>query len=136
MKLLPPFLRYYLLAAALLLSGLGFGQVTYFDEDFRSGPLPSGWGASGLEYQTGAGGYIRFNNFNSELITPIFDGSSYTSIDVTYSVANFGSGGNSSIIVEYSNDGGATWSTAGQITTSSGYTTSTISISVTSVNIK
>jgi hypothetical protein len=36
MKLLPPFLRFYLLTAALLLSGLGFGQVVIYTQDFET----------------------------------------------------------------------------------------------------
>jgi hypothetical protein len=39
MKLLPPFLRFFLLAAALLLSGLGFGQVTVVYDFSDSGAV-------------------------------------------------------------------------------------------------
>lgn len=130
-------MRQLLLLAAFCAAVFSNAQ-TLIDEPLRSGNLPSNWTETDIVFQTSAGGYARFDNqVGSLLTTSGFDASSNLSVDVTLSVAKFGSGGNGPITVEYSLDGGVNWLNLGDTATpsSSTYLTSTLSIMSTSANM-
>lgn len=118
-------------------TSLVYGQ-TLINETLRTGSLPAGWNQSNISFQTAAGGYARFDETSSLLTTPTFNASANASIDVEFDVAKWGSGGDGPVTVEYSLDGGATWTIQGNSTTPTGstYQNNTISINTTSATMQ
>lgn len=116
---------------------LGYGQ-TLISETLRTGSLPVGWNQSDISFETAAGGYARFDQTTSVLTTPTFNASANASIDIEFDVAKWGSGGDGPVTVEYSLDGGATWTIEGNSTTptNSTYQNNTISINTTSATMQ
>lgn len=87
----------------------GWGQTEILNEDLRTGGLPAGWSAIDVTFSTAAGGYANLSGNTAVLTTPIIDLSSYINVELTFSVAKFGSGADGPITVEISTDGGVTW---------------------------
>jgi hypothetical protein len=114
----------------------GRGQIL-INETLRSGSLPVGWSQTDVTFTTAASGYANFTSTSAILTTPSFDASGYTSIEVSLSVAKFGTGGDGPITIEYSLNGGSLWSFAGNSSTpnSSTYINDKIEISTTSSNM-
>lgn len=110
----------FLTVALCCWGAVGHGQVTIINETLRTGSLPSGWSQTSVTFSTSAGGYANFTTSGAILTTPIFDASTYTTVDVNLSVAKFGSGGDGPITVEYSLNGGSSWSFAGNSSTPTG----------------
>ncbi len=108
------------------------------NQTFRTGSIPSGWSQSSVTFTTSASGYANFTNTSAVLTSPVFDGSSFASININFNVAKFGSGGNGPITVEYSLNGGSTWSNLGNspTPTSSTYLSASLSISSVSNNMR
>ena len=84
-------------------------QTTILDESLRDGALPAGWSITDVTFATAAGGYANVSGTTGVVQTPILDLSGYTSADLFFAVAKFGSGDNGPITVEVSDDGGATF---------------------------
>jgi hypothetical protein len=93
----------------VLLSTLGWGQVNIINETLRSGSAPLNWTATEIDWETGAGGYAKFSETSSILVTPVVDLTNYTDVVLTFDVAKWGSGTDGPITVEISDDGGSTW---------------------------
>lgn len=133
----PTFLRHVLvLFFSLIFLGEGFGQIDIVNEDLGSG-LPSGWTASSVSFYS----YARFtSSANSVLTSPILDLSNYTGVTLEFEVAKYGTGGDGPLTVEFSDDGGSTWTAQifdSPTPTSSTYITSgPTSISVSGSNVQ
>lgn len=84
-------------------------QDTILFEELRDGNIPTGWTAVDIDMQTAAGGYARLEEDTSTLATPTLDLSGFTDVNISFSVAKWGSGGDGPITVDVSNDGGTTW---------------------------
>lgn len=97
----------------VLILGLRASNVRAADivnEPLTNGNLPTGWTATGVTFETTGGGYARFHNTTSVLSSPVLDLTAYTGVVLDFDVAKYGSGTNGPITVEFSDDGGATWS--------------------------
>ena len=99
------FLRYTLAGLLALLFFDGFGQVDIVNEPFTSAPLPAGWSQSNIIITS----YARFTATNSVLTSPILDLTGYTGVTLEFQVAKYGTGTNGPITVEFSDDGGNSW---------------------------
>lgn len=84
-------------------------QDTILFEELRDGNAPAGWNAVDIDWQTGAGGYARMDEDTSVIETPTLNLSNYSDVNITFSVAKWGSGGDGPVTVDVSTDGGATW---------------------------
>ncbi len=93
----------------VILLGVPSGQPGILNETLRDGQEPSGWSATNITWETGAGGYARFTNPDSALQTPVIDLSAYGSVTLEFEVAQWGSGDEGPLTVQVSNDGGSTW---------------------------
>jgi hypothetical protein len=115
-----------------------FGQTTLLSNTLRGGSLPSGWTQSSVKFATAAGGYANFTATSAVLTTPVFDASAHESVDVATSVAKFSSGGNGPVTIEYSLNGGSTWTVAGntRTPTSATYLNDTTSIDAVSSTMR
>ena len=105
------FLRYTLAGLLALLFFDGFGQVDIVNETLTTGSLPTGWTQTNVTFTTSSGGYAFFSGSNSVLTSPILDLSGYIGVTLEFDIAKFGSGGDGPITVQFSNDGGITWTT-------------------------
>jgi len=90
-----------------------WSQTVLLENTLRDGSLPTGWSQSAIVFETGAGGYARFENIASQLTTPSINASAHSSVEVSFAVAKFSTGDDGPISVEYSLDGGATWNVGG-----------------------
>ena len=109
-------------------------------ESMGSGNLPAGWSQTDITFTTSAGGYANFTSLNAVLESPVINLSGYSNIQFSFDVAKFGTGGDGPLDVEFSTDGGNTW-TAQSITSptpiNSTYLTSgPTNITVTGSNVK
>lgn len=84
-------------------------QVTIFSEDLRLGSAPAGWTVNNVTFSTAAGGYANVTGTTGSITTSAYDLSAFTSVELTFAVAKFGSGVDGPITVEVSNDGGVTF---------------------------
>lgn len=84
-------------------------QDTILFEELRDGNVPAGWNAVSIDMQTGAGGYARFDEDTSTLETQVIDLTGFNDVNITFSVAKWGSGNDGPVTVDISNDGGSTW---------------------------
>jgi len=107
-------------------------QISY--EPLTGSTIPLGWQSTGVTYNTTAGGYALFTGATSLLVSPVFNGTPYSTINVVTDVAKFSTGTDGPILIEYSTNSGSTWTTAGSTATptSSTYLTSTVQIPTTS----
>lgn len=130
--------KFIFLTLFSMLATVGWGQTVILNEELRDGSLPAGWAESDIDFRTAAGGYALFENTGSTLTTSAFDASAYSSIDVNFDVAKFGAGDNGPITVEYSLDGGSTWTTEGDSPTpeSSDYVSASITINSVSATMQ
>lgn len=129
-------MRIVLLFLILLPSVFGYSQI--ISEPFTSGSQPAGWNQTSVTFTTSASGYANFTSSTATLTSPTFNAASFCSVLVTFDVAKFGTGGDGPISVEYSLDGGSTWTFAGDspIPTGSTYVSASISIPVVSANMQ
>ncbi|MEA4985016.1 hypothetical protein SDC9_37062 [bioreactor metagenome] len=112
------FLRNLIVLVALLIgSGSAMGQTTLITNDCST--ATAGWtftnNVTGQPIQqTSGGGYWLLQASSSstkdEIITPALDVTNYTNLTLTFKVATYGSGTNNPAQVDYSLDGGTTWS--------------------------
>lgn len=84
-------------------------QDTILFEELRDGNVPAGWNTTSIDMRTAAGGYALMEEDTSILETPSMNLSSYSDVNITFSVAKFGAGGDGPVTVEVSTDGGSTW---------------------------
>ena len=98
-----------LFALVLFVSFNSWAQEPILDETLRDGEVPAGWTDADITWETGAGGYARFTDIDSELWTPILDFTGYTNVQLTFHVAKWGGGDNGPLTIEVSDDGGLTW---------------------------
>ncbi|WP_178986186.1 choice-of-anchor D domain-containing protein [Winogradskyella helgolandensis] len=125
--------NYSLIFIAFLCFSLsGYGQI--FSEDLTSGSIPAGWSQSNVTFSS----YARFTSSASVLTSSVFDAGAFTSIEVDFEVAKYGSGTNGPITLEYSIDNGTNWLVASNSTipTSSTYQSNTISIAASSSSMR
>ena len=101
------------LSLFLLVFVFGFSSSQIISETFTAGSLPSGWSQSSVTFTTTGGGFANFTVSASTLTSPAFDASGFTSIEVAFDVAKFGTGGDGPITLEYSLNGGLAWTNAG-----------------------
>ncbi|MFP4288137.1 MAG: hypothetical protein ACLFQS_02675 [Bacteroidales bacterium] len=108
------------------------------NESLRDGSLPTGWSENDISFVDAAGGYARFDETTSDLTSPTFSADGYASVNIAFSVAKFGSGGDGPLTLEYSLDAGNTWEEAGNSSTptSSTYKDDIIEINETSANMR
>jgi hypothetical protein len=78
-------------------------------ESMGSGNLPAGWSQTDITFTTSAGGYANFTSLNAVLESPVINLSGYSNIQFSFDVAKFGSGADGPLDVEFSTDGGNTW---------------------------
>lgn len=109
-------------------------------ESMGSGNLPAGWSQTDITFTTSAGGYANFTSLNAVLESPVINLSGYSNIQFSFDVAKFGLGADGPLDVEFSTDGGNTW-TAQSITSptpiNATYLTSgPTNITVTGSNVK
>ena len=130
--------KIYLLLFAFTITILGFGQTEILNAPLRSAPLPAGWSATSTNFEAGGGGYLKLNSTSTLVTTSTFDASTYTSLEVKFQLAKFGSGTDGPVRIEYSLNGGSTWTNAGNSNTptSSTYLPNTITISSVSATMK
>jgi hypothetical protein len=107
-------------------------QINY--EPFSAATIPSGWSSTAVTFTTSTGGYALLTGSTSLLVSPVFNGVPYSTINVVTDVAKFGVGTDGPILIEYSTNSGSTWITAGSTATptSATYLTSTVQIPTTS----
>ena len=108
-------------------------------EPLSASTIPVGWSSSLVVFNGPAASYAGFTALTSTLTSVVFDGAAYASINVQTDVARFGGSlgvpaTDGPILVEYSLNGGSTWTTAGVTSTptSTSYLTSTVSVPATS----
>ena len=130
--------HFFTFLIVLLSISLGQSQTEIVNQTLTSGSLPTGWSQTSVVFVTSAGGYARFDNTSADLTSELFDASSYSSIDVDFDVAKFGSGNNGPITLEYSTNGGTSWVVAGNSSTptSSSYLSNNISITTLSSTMR
>lgn len=97
---------------------------------FTNGSLPIGWSQNNITFSTGSGGYAHFTSVNSTLTSPVFNAAVACSLEVKFDVAKYGTGTDGPLTIEYSLDGGASWTILGNSTTpvSSTYVSTTMII--------
>jgi hypothetical protein len=88
---------------------VSIAQVDIIDQELRDGSLPSGWTQTNVSFSTSAGGFANLTGLTAVLTTPVIDITGYTGVTLTFSVAKFGSGSDGPVTVQFSNDGGTTW---------------------------
>lgn len=113
--------------------------VEFVNQTLRTGSTPAGWPApTQVSFITTEGGYAYFSDATSILESPAFNGAPYAKITVKFNVAKFGSGTDGPIGVEYSLNGGSTWTFAGPSPTpiDDVYEQAEIDITETSNNMK
>jgi hypothetical protein len=102
-------------AAFLALTSFTFSQSTIMSNDC-SVATPGWTFTNSANSLTGAllviqqGGYWLLDNTGDQIITASYNVSAYTTLTFTFQVATYGSGTNHGGLVEYSSDGGSTWS--------------------------
>jgi len=128
----------YSLLLIILVSIYGFGQTEIINETLRIGTIPNGWTQTNISFETTSGGYSKFVSSTAVLTTETFDANAFTSIDINFDVAKFGSGGNGPLSIEYSTDDGLTWNFAANSTipTNSNYDSNSINITNLSSTMK
>ena len=89
------------------------GAEVILNESGRDGAIPAGWTAHEVFPETAAGGYLRVTNLVGWLATPAMNLNGYTDVQLSFSVAKFGSGDNGPLTVQVSTNGGATWNAQG-----------------------
>ncbi|WP_306641918.1 lamin tail domain-containing protein [Sanyastnella coralliicola] len=102
-------LTFIALLAGVFALSTAQAQVNIIDEQLRDGAAPAGWGVTDVAFTTSAGGYANFTGTTGVLETTVVDLTPYTTVDLTFTVAKFGSGDDGPITVEVSDDGGATF---------------------------
>lgn len=107
-------------------------------EPFSSGVQPTGWNQSSVTFTTATGGYANFTASTATLTSPSFNAAAFCSLQVTFEVAKFGTGGDGPITVEYSLNNGGTWTNAGTspTPTSSTYVSASINIPTVSATMQ
>ncbi|GAB1417948.1 hypothetical protein MASR2M12_07130 [Bacteroidales bacterium] len=123
-----------LLAAALLTGGRVWAQrTTLMSNDCSS--VTSGWtftnNITSNTIQQGGYWLLEAGSPKDIIISANINVSSYTDLELTFKVATYGSGANNPALVEYSSDGGSTWSATtftSTIPTSTNYVSSTWSL--------
>ena len=111
-------------------------STTILSETFLGTTQPAGWTSVFVTY---AGSYAGLTGTTSTLTSPVFDGSTYTSLVVSLDVATFGAGTDGPVLVEYSLDNGVTFATAGVTVTptaSSPYIPTSVTVPTTSSQMK
>ncbi len=102
--------KIYLLLFAFAFSAIGFGQTVITNQTFTtaSATPPAGWSATSVTFP---GGYALFGTINSsELTSPSFPVSAYSSIVLNFEAAKIGTQGNDApLTIDYSVDGGVTY---------------------------
>ena len=88
-------------------------QHTLLSEGLTNGSLPAGWGQTSITFATSDGGYALFSSAASTLTTPAFDASNFTGIEIQMDVAKYNRGTDGPVTVEYTLNGGSTWTEAG-----------------------
>ena len=126
--------HFYTFLVTLFLSGLGFSQTEILNETLRTGTIPTGWTEIDVTFQTSAGGYSRFDSTTSDLTSETFDASAFSSIEVDFDVAKFGSGGDGPLAMEYSTDDGNSWTFISNSSTPTNSTYISDNISITSLS--
>ena len=103
--------RWKIARIAALLIGMAWpaSADVIFNESGRTGSIPAGWTADGVYPETAAGGYLRVTNNIGWLATPSLDLSAYTNVQLSFTVAKFGAGGNGPLTVQVSTNAGASW---------------------------
>lgn len=114
--------HFYAFLVLILIGNLGFGQTEIVNQTLRTGSIPSGWSQIDVTFQTSAGGYSRFDSTSADLTSETFDASTFTSIEVNFDVAKFGSGGNGPVALEYSTNDGTSWTFISNSATPTGST--------------
>jgi hypothetical protein len=116
------------------------GMVSVVNETpMNTGALPADWNATNVSFQTATGGYARFDELTSELISPIFDLTGMSNVMLTFDVAKFGTGDNGPLSVSVSNDGGVTWTAQSFVSstpTSATYISDSQAITVSGDNVR
>ncbi|TVR83804.1 MAG: hypothetical protein EA412_00720, partial [Chitinophagaceae bacterium] len=92
-----------------------FAQTQIFDEELRDGSFPAGWtsqlgGTPPPIARTAAGGYFLISANDTWVETTDYDLSAFTNASLNFMVATFGSGADNPLEVEFSLDGGVSWS--------------------------
>jgi len=104
--------KFYFLVAAVMAVTFSFGQTTIFDIS-GGGSLPSGWtGTNNVTAQpiVQTAYFLTEAGSPSDIITTaIYDLSSYSSVTFTLDVATYSSGANNAAKIEFSFDGGSTY---------------------------
>jgi hypothetical protein len=118
----------------LMSGGNVWGQAELVNNTLRSGSLLSGWTQTSVTFTTSAGGYANFTATTALLTTPVFDASAYTSVELLFAVAKFGTGGDGPLTIQYSLNSGSTWTTFGNSTTPTGTTYQNNNISIPAVS--
>src|SRR5688572_26452552 len=92
-----------------LLPQLSWGQTTIHSNDCSA--ATTNWtftNGGGVAVQQG--GYWLVDNIGDQIISQSFDVSTYTNLSLNFKVATYGSNTNNPCKVEYSTDGGTSWS--------------------------
>ena len=117
-------------ALILLLAYPVNAQEVISSQSFNGAVIPQGWMASNV---TPSAGYVSFAPAGSSLTSPSFNLSLYSSVTLSFEIAN-GSGQSASpITVSVSSDGGSTWS--GQVFASPAPSGSSYTAVVNGVNV-
>jgi len=102
--------HFYPFLFILLISSLGFGQTTIFNES-GGGSEPTGWAfqnnVTSQPIDRGSYWLVENGSTNDFIITDSYDLSSFSSAEFSLQVATFGSGGANPARIEISFDGGS-----------------------------
>ncbi len=132
-------LRPFAMALFALLMAGSVQAVDIVNEPLTSGTIPAGWSQTGVTFTTAATGYASVSS-SGILTSPVIDLSGYTGVTLTFTVAKFGTGGDGPLTVEFSNNGGSTWTaqtfTSPTPTGSTYLTSGPTSITVTGSNVQ
>ena len=118
--------KIYYLLLTLAISSLSFGQVEVFNLA-GGGVFPDGWTATNnvATNDIDKGSYFLLDSGGPSdiIVSAVYDLSAYSSAEFSLDVATFGSGDNNSATIEFSYDGGTTYTSPGTtaVPTSSSY---------------
>ena len=117
--------KFYYLLLTLAISSLSFGQEVF--NLAGGGAFPTGWTATNnvLTNDIDRGSYFLLDPGDPSdiIVSAVYDLSAYSSAEFSLDVATFGSGDNNSATIEFSYDGGTTYtqSETSAVATSSSY---------------